>query len=153
MRVIFVLILERLVCSGIFVFKTKTIYYLLFMIKTYLNILDSWNILKIPLEGKERERGIWGRCENRGQRGREEPEGEVSTCISHGREKRRIRKWQKESERYKWYHIYVTSTHGRQDDFRLQAGFTPVNGVILYDQVTIRHVKRGSLWWFVLLCS
>ncbi len=80
---------------------------------------------------------IWGKREGKGESeedvkmGREQPEGEVSTCGSHGREKRRIRKWQKESERQKWYHMYITSTRGRQDNFRLQAGFTPVNGVIL----------------------
>lgn len=58
------------------------------MIKTYLNILESWNIKKIPLEGKESGGGIWGRCEIREQRGREQPEGEVSTSGSHGREKK-----------------------------------------------------------------
>ncbi len=42
--------------------------------------------------------------------------------------------------------MYITSTRGRQDNFRLQAGFTPVNGVILYDQVTIGHVKRGDFF-------
>lgn len=57
------LILERLVCSGIFVFKTQDhIYYLLFMIKTYLNILDSWNILK----KNNNKKNIRGKKERKG---------------------------------------------------------------------------------------
>lgn len=151
MRVIFVLILERLVCSGIFVFKTKTIYIICYLwLRTYLNILDSWNIKKNTIRGKKDRKGESEEDVKMGKRAARRRSEHLQ--LTWEGKNRRIRKCQKESERQKWYHMYITATRGRQDNFRLQAGFTSVNGVILYDQVMIGLVKRGYLWWF-FLCS
>lgn len=96
MRVTFVLILERLVCSGIFVFKTKTIYeyiYILFAIydqkKMYLNILESWNITKKE-KRKEGESEDDVKMEEKEEE--ELTEGEVSIGGSYEMEKKEDKK-------------------------------------------------------------
>lgn len=82
------------------------------------------------------------KLENKGE---ESSQKEKWALVAHrGGKKRRIRKWQKESERQKWYHMYITLTRGCWDDSCwLQALFIPLNRVILYDQVMIGHVKLG----------
>lgn len=59
------------------------------MIKNVYEYFGQLEYLKNTIRGKRERKG---ESEEDVKMGRERPEGEVSTCGSHGREKRRIRK-------------------------------------------------------------